>query len=131
WYCVGEGKYRKKLEHLIKEHGIEENFILLGSSSNPYPYMAQADIYVQTSRHEGFCLTLAEAKCLAKPIITTNFIGAFEQIHDGENGYIVNVNEEELYLKIKFLIENKENRDYLRNILSNEKDKNEQLQFSL
>jgi glycosyltransferase involved in cell wall biosynthesis len=130
WYCIGEGKYRGKLEILIKEFGIEENFILLGSKTNPYPYMAQADIYVQTSRHEGFCLTLAEAKHLAKPIVTTNFVGAFEQIIDGENGYIVDLNEDEIYSKIKLFIENKEIRDNLSKVLSKEKPKRKQPQFS-
>ncbi|MBT2679818.1 glycosyltransferase [Bacillus sp. ISL-35] len=131
WYCIGEGKYREKLESLIKEFGIEENFILLGSKTNPYPYMAQADIYVQTSRHEGYCLTLAEAKCLDKPIVTTNFIGAFEQIIDGENGYIVDLNEDEIYSAIKLFIENKEIRDNLSKVLSKKKQKREQPQFSV
>ncbi|WP_423409246.1 glycosyltransferase [Heyndrickxia sp. MSNUG] len=130
WYCIGEGRYRGKLEALIKEFGLEEDFILLGSKTNPYPYMAQADIYVQTSRHEGFCLTLAEAKCLAKPIITTNFIGAYEQIVDGENGYIVNLNEEEIYLRIKFLIEHDGKRVSLIKTLSKNRKKKEQPQFS-
>ncbi len=105
WYCIGEGRYRKRLEELIKEYKLENSFILLGSSTNPYPYIAQADIYVQTSRHEGFCLTLAEAKCLSKPIVTTNFIGAFEQIQDSINGFIVNTNAEEIYEKVKRLLE--------------------------
>ncbi|GAE44191.1 glycosyltransferase [Mesobacillus boroniphilus] len=130
WYCIGEGKYRDNLESLIKEFGVEENFILLGSKNNPYPYMAQADIYVQTSRHEGFCLTLAEAKCLSKPIVTTNFIGAIEQIIDGENGYIVNVHEDEIYSKVKLLLENKEIRDYLSDVLSKDIQKREVTQFS-
>ncbi|WP_318505188.1 glycosyltransferase [Bacillus sp. T3] len=106
WYCIGEGKYRQNLERMIKEQDLEQHFILLGSSANPYPYMAQADIYVQTSRHEGFCITLAEAISLSKPIVSTNFIGAHEQIEEGINGFIVNTNEEEIYRKVKYLIKN-------------------------
>ena len=74
WYCVGDGNARKEYEELIKERKLEGDFILLGAIPNPYPYMKNADIYVQTSRHEGYCLTLAEAKCLCKFIISTNFI---------------------------------------------------------
>jgi glycosyltransferase involved in cell wall biosynthesis len=106
WYCIGEGKCRKEYESLINELGLNNDFLLLGSTPNPYPYIANADIYVQTSRHEGYCLTLAEAKCLGKPIITTNFTGAYEQIVDGYNGLIVPCNEEELYKKVKYLIKN-------------------------
>jgi glycosyltransferase involved in cell wall biosynthesis len=104
WYCIGDGNSRREYESLIDYYQLNEDFLLLGPTTNPYPYMLKADIYVQTSRHEGYCLTLAEAKCLNKPIITTNFTGACEQIIDGFNGFIVGCNEEELYSKIKFLI---------------------------
>ncbi|MDD9266526.1 glycosyltransferase [Paenibacillus sp. GCM10023248] len=108
WYCVGEGSSRKRYEELVKEYSIQDNFIFLGSDPNPYPYMKQCDIYVQPSRHEGFCITLAEARCLKKPIVTTNFTGAKEQIRDGETGLIVGVDENELYEGIVKLINDNE-----------------------
>ncbi|MFS0638298.1 glycosyltransferase [Mesobacillus foraminis] len=119
WYCFGEGNCRKEYESLIEKYDLKENFILMGARTNPYPYIAKADIYVQTSRHEGYCLTLAEARCLAKPIITTNFIGAYEQIEDGNTGYIVNCDEEELYLKIKYLLDNETVQNRIHKNLSN------------
>ena len=107
WYCIGEGNSRREFEQLIKEYNLENNFLLLGSTSNPYPYIKNADIYVQTSRHEGYCLTLAEAKVLNKPIVTTNFIGAYEQIKNNENGFIVSCNENDLADAIRNLIDQK------------------------
>ncbi|WP_424767284.1 glycosyltransferase [Paenibacillus sp. sgz302251] len=112
WYCVGEGSARKEYERLIHQYNLVNDFILLGSTPNPYPIIANADIYVQTSRHEGYCLTLAEAKCLSKPIVTTNFTGANEQIKDGYNGFIVE-NDEGLYEKIKYMIDNPFERNRL------------------
>lgn len=106
WYCIGEGNARKEYERLIVKYGVQNSYILLGSKSNPYPYLDQCDLYVQPSRYEGYCLSLAEAKLLNKPIVTANFVGAKEQIKDGENGLIVNFNEQELYLAIKKLIIN-------------------------
>ena len=100
----------------------------MGAKSNPYPYIAKADIYVQPSRHEGYCLTLAEAKCLAKPIVTTNFIGAYEQIEDGYTGFIVGCDEEELYRKIKYLLDHKMEQDKLHeNLLKNDLDTKEEI----
>ena len=129
WYCIGDGNYRNEYEILIEKYGLKDDFILLGAKSNPYPYMAKADIYVQTSRHEGYCLTLAEAKCLSKPIVTTNFIGAYEQIEEGYTGFIVGCNEEELYIKIKYLLDNKIEKDKLRqNLLSSNFDSKEEIQ---
>ncbi|MGZ0876526.1 glycosyltransferase [Priestia megaterium] len=113
WYCLGDGIDKKEYEILIEKYDLKNDFILLGSKHNPYPYISNSDIYVQTSRHEGFCLTLAEARCLNKPIVTTNFIGAYEQLTDGYDGLIVNFDEEELYEKIKYLIENKNERERL------------------
>jgi glycosyltransferase involved in cell wall biosynthesis len=113
WYCIGEGIDRRMYEKLINELDLKSDFLLLGSTPNPYPYIENADIYVQTSRHEGYCLTLAEAKCLNKPIITTNFTGSYEQLKDGYNGLIVDCSEEELYQKLKYLIEHPLERNKL------------------
>lgn len=97
WYCVGEGSSRKRYEELVEEYDLKDKFIFLGSDPNPYPYMKQSDIYVQPSRHEGYCITLAEARCLKKAIVTTDFTGAKEQIKDGETGLIVSYDENEMY----------------------------------
>ena len=121
WYCIGEGNSRQEFEQLIKEYKLEENFLLLGATSNPYPYIKNADIYVQTSRHEGYCLTLAEAKVLNKPIVTTNFIGAYEQIKNNENGIIVSCNENDLADAIRRLINEKEICSKFSNKLREEK----------
>ena len=121
WYCIGEGNSRREFEQLIKEYNLENNFLLLGSTSNPYPYIKNADIYVQTSRHEGYCLTLAEAKALNKPIVTTDFIGAYEQIKNNENGIIVSCNENDLADAIRKLIDEKEICSKFSNKLREEK----------
>ncbi|ETI67546.1 glycosyltransferase [Neobacillus vireti] len=107
WYCIGDGNDRPELEKLIKKYRLENYFILLGKKRNPYCYIKQCDIYVQTSRHEGYCISLAEARALNKPIVTTDFVGAREQIGNGENGLIINFNENEICAAIKTLINNK------------------------
>lgn len=121
WYCIGDGNSRREFERLIKEYNLEGDFLLLGSTSNPYPYIKNADIYVQTSRHEGYCLTLAEAKALNKPIVTTDFIGAYEQIKNNENGIIVSCNENDLADAIRRLINEKEICSKFSNKLREEK----------
>lgn len=93
WYFVGDGSFRKELELLIQKYELDQYFVLLGSTTNPYPYMAECDVYVQPSRHEGFCITLGEAKVFNKPIISTDFTGAQEQLMEYENACIVNGNK--------------------------------------
>lgn len=121
WYVIGEGLERKKLEKLIGCYHVADCFILIGSSDNPYPYMKECDIYVQPSRFEGYCITLAEARILAKPIITTNFFGAQEQIVDGETGLIVDCDKNQIYEAIKKLVANPQLRMKFKENLSKEK----------
>lgn len=111
WYCLGEGSSREKYEKLVEEYNLQNQFVFLGVDPNPYPYIAQCDIYVQPSRHEGYCITLAEARCFKKPIVTTDTIGAKEQIKNGETGLIVGANEFELYYAVIKLINNQNLRN--------------------
>ncbi|RBP03156.1 glycosyltransferase [Rossellomorea aquimaris] len=113
WYCIGEGRDRGLFEGMIDKYDLKNDFILLGAKANPYPYIAAADIYVQTSRHEGYCLSLAEARSLNRPIVTTQFTGVSEQIINKYNGLISTFNEEEMYMKIKSLLDNNEKRNFL------------------
>lgn len=107
WYCIGNGVLYNEYKKLINTLNIEDSFKLLGTKKNPYPFMKECDIYVQPSRHEGFCITLGEANIFNKTIVANNFVGAKEQIGSKENCYITN-NEDEMYRCIKdILIKNK------------------------
>jgi len=119
WYCIGEGSARLEFEGRIKEYSVENDFILLGKKPNPYPFFKQCDIYVQPSLHEGYCITLSEAKCFHKPIISTNFTGAKEQITHNKTGLIVNDNVQ-LYEAIKQLMTNEKLREELTKNLQKE-----------
>lgn len=116
WYFVGEGETRPAIEDRIRANELENTVILLGLKENPYPYMAQADVYVQTSIFEGYGMTIAEAKLLHRPVVSTNFDIVYDQIEDRQNGLIAEMTPESVAERILEL-----RRDiYLRNtILSN------------
>lgn len=94
WYIIGEGSERLHMERLIKEYRLERFVILTGMMTNPYPYMAQCDIYVQTSAFEGYGLTIAEAKILGKPVVSTNFDVVHDQLLHEHNGLIADMTAE-------------------------------------
>ena len=73
---------------------MEENVIILGKRSNPYPYIKTCDIYVQPSRYEGKSVTVREAQMLCKPVVVTNYPTAKSQINDGVDGVIVPMDNE-------------------------------------
>jgi glycosyltransferase involved in cell wall biosynthesis len=120
WNIIGEGEERDKLEKLIKNYGVEDYIKLLGLKSNPYPFIKQADIYVQTSRFEGKAIAIDEAKILQKPIVVTNYNTAKDQLVDRINGLIVEMNPEGIAEGIEKLILNNELKKYLVKNLSQE-----------
>ena len=106
WFVIGEGELRESLEELILAEGVSEEFKLIGVRLNPYPYLKHCTIYVQPSRHEGYGIAVAEARCLNVPIVCSDFAGAREQIVPDKTGIIVPFDEELLFEKIKCLLEN-------------------------
>ena len=107
WYCIGDGPEKYNYRNRIKRLDIENDYILLGSKLNPYPFMKDCDIYVQPSKHEGYCITLGEARCFDNPIVTTNFTGANEQIKNEVTGLVCDISEEGVYKSVKRLLDDK------------------------
>lgn len=127
WYIIGEGNERAYLEKLIKDNNLEKSFILLGFRNNPYPYIKECDIYVQTSHFEGLGRTLIEASILNKPIVTTNFPTAFSILEHNKTGVITEMNPEAIALGIQSIVNNIAFKEHLienlKNQVDNEKEK--------
>lgn len=108
WYVLGEGNLRSSLEEEIRLAGLEEDFVLLGAVKNPYPYYAQADIYAHCTRFEGKSIAIQEAQILGKPIVASDCSGNKEQIINGVDGILCDLEPEEIKEAILSLIEDKE-----------------------
>ena len=105
-WIVGDGYDFPNIEKLFHELKIEETAKLIGFKENPYPYFTQADYYILSSRYEGYPTVLFEAMVLAKPIIATDVSGVREILNNGELGYIISNEDEEIYNSMKFFLEN-------------------------
>lgn len=105
WFVIGEGKERKKLELQIKNNKVEKYVHLIGLRTNPYPYMKFANLVVQSSRYEGKSVVLDEAKILGKQILVTNYSSAKDQITDGVDGYICDMNANAIALGVKRIMD--------------------------
>lgn len=107
WYLIGDGNHRPEIERLILEKGVEASVFLLGTKTNPYPFMRACDIYVQPSYTEGYSTTICEAGILGKAIVGTKPSGGIaDQISDGKDGFIVDASVDGLTKGISQLIEN-------------------------
>ena len=94
WFLIGWGGDEQLIRQKIVEAGMEDNVIILGKRSNPYPYMKACDIYAQPSRYEGKSVTVREAQMLCKPVVITDYATAKSQVQDGLDGVIVPMDNE-------------------------------------
>jgi len=111
WYLIGYGGDEEKIRSKISEAGMENDVIILGKRSNPYPYMKACDIYAQPSRYEGKSVTVREAQMLCKPVVVTNYPTAKSQIKNGVDGVIVPLNNEDCAQGMADFIRNKKLQD--------------------
>lgn len=124
WYSLGVGPLKEEIEKYINENNLENNFKLLGVKSNPYPFIKDCDIYVQTSRFEGFGIAIAEARMLNKPVVTTRFDAVYNQMKDRKNGLVVDMNAESVVNGILELIQDKKITNEIIEYLKKEKKGN-------
>jgi len=94
WFFVGKGSFRGEMEKFITQNNLNYHITFLGTSENPYKYYQAADLYVQTSRSESYGMSIAEAKLLNLPIVTTRFDTVYGQIKHEQNGLITDMNPE-------------------------------------
>ena len=58
----------------------------IGARQNPMPWIKSADVFVNPSRYESWGMTVSEALCLGKAVITSDIPVFAEQITNGVNG---------------------------------------------
>lgn len=92
WFIIGSGPLKDKFNDQIKKENVEDCVELLGTKSNPYPYIKNCDIFIQPSRYEGKSVVIDEAKILARPIIATAYPTVKDQIQNDNEGLIVELN---------------------------------------
>ena len=80
---VGEGPMRKLLEKLARDLGVDERVHFLGQRSDVPALLSAADLYIQPSSVDGFCLAVVEAMSVGLPVIASNVPGMREVVADG------------------------------------------------
>lgn len=107
WYIAGDGEDMQEVKKLISEYGLENSIVLLGSLSNPYPYFAKCDLYIQPSVYEAAPMVYGEAMICKAPILTTENISAHEMVSP-EYGVVCENSEDGLRKALFMLAENRE-----------------------
>ena len=83
----GDGDERARLEELIAEKGLPDRVRLMGYHDRWFEHQAalSADMFVNLSDTEGFCIVVAEAMAIGLPVIATDVGGIRDYGMDGEN----------------------------------------------
>lgn len=88
---LGQGPEEENLKLVALELGLREHVTFTGFVQNPYPYMSQADLFVLSSRFEGFPNVVLEAMACGTPVVAFECPGGISEIiEEGVNGWKVN-----------------------------------------
>ena len=91
---LGEGPLRQELLALIEQLDLGERVLMPGFTTDPYPWFRSADLFVLSSRWEGFGNVIVEAMECGVPVISTNCpSGPAEIFEDGRYGTLVPVQD--------------------------------------
>jgi len=103
---VGEGPEREALVGLVRDLGLEGSVTFLDFVADLYGLMKASKVFVLPSVREGFGLVAIEANACGLPVITTRHHNnaARALIIEGENGFLIDPDEEELALKIEMAL---------------------------
>ena len=95
-WILGEGQQRMMLQDYINVNDLAGDVVLWGFQSNPYPFLAQSDLFVCSSLTEGFSTAATEAVILGVPFVSTACSGMSELLGEDDCGLIVENDEDAL-----------------------------------
>lgn len=94
---LGEGSERENLLKQIRDLNMNDRIKLVGFKSNLQDYYTQAEVFVLSSRNEGYPNALIEAMSLGCPCVSVDCqYGPSEIIKDDWNGLLIENNNPEL-----------------------------------
>lgn len=91
---AGDGPEGARVRALISELGLADRIALLPVANGP-DVIPAFDLFLMTSRYEGFPYVLLEALAAGCAIVTTRVGGVVDCVVDGENGSVVDLVEHE------------------------------------
>ena len=89
---AGEGKLLGYLKKKAVSLGVEDRVEFLGFVENMPAFFNSIDIFLLTSKYEGFSNVIPEAMASRKPVISFDIKSSGEIIQDGKTGYITEQN---------------------------------------
>lgn len=113
-WIYGDGVLREELEQQCSALGISDKVMFPGNVADVHRQIADAEMFVLSSDHEGLSNALMEAMQMGLACISTRCGGSDEIITDGENGLLIPVGDTERLIEaMERLIGDKELAGYI------------------
>jgi glycosyltransferase EpsD len=93
---VGIGSLKQQYEKQARKLGLEGNVEFLGYRTDISNLLKLSDIAVSSSRREGLPVNVMEAMATGLPLVVTDVRGNRDLVLNGENGYVVGVEDVEM-----------------------------------
>ena len=115
-HILGDGR-DKELLHQMKDNLELENVIFHGVQKNPYPFLKFADLFVLSSRYEGFPNVLLEAGACGTYALANNCKGGIHEIIQPKiNGEISDIENHKVFAaKIVEILEQNHDSEAIKN----------------
>jgi hypothetical protein len=113
-FIIGEGQSKEYLQNLVNDKRLQDQILFLGKKDNPFIWMKNAQIFILSSKFEGFGMVLVEAMAVNTYVIATNCkTGPAEILDQGDCGDLFDTGD---VAKLANLIDNALlNKDYRAN----------------
>lgn len=112
WYFVGDGPLFMKASEFIRKNNLDNQVRLLGSRENPYPLIAQSDLFISGSISESFGLSIVESLTIGTPVLALKY-DAIDEIVNESNGKVVS-DFNEMFDELSYLLNHKEKLSNLK-----------------
>ena len=86
---AGEGARESALRRFVRELKLDKLATFCHGHTEAENLLSEADVYVQTTRREGFAIRILQAMAQGVPVVAATNGAVLELVTDGENGMIV------------------------------------------
>lgn len=98
-YLLGSGPEELKIAQQIENQQLNNHVTIIPAVENPYPYMAQMDALMLTSRHEGQGMVLWEAKALGLDLIFEKHLEKYNDVLKGSDDIVEAILNQKKHVK--------------------------------
>ena len=114
---IGDGPDREVVFEYTKKCGLTDFVFFAGLQQNPYKWMSRAEVFVLSSKTEGFGMVIAEALACSCPVIASDCVAGPKDILQNKYGFLFEVgNTVQLTELLYGLLTDKKKSEWLRSV---------------